>query len=109
MDAKATTFRIDPAVMAGLSKLSKVLDQSLNRLANEAIKEFVAKRILEVEADLESTLEDLRAYRKSDPDFANSIAELVRSEASAKGDPAEGVVTTDIGPAQAKVRGLLNE
>ena len=109
MDTKATTFRIDPTVMAHLSKLSEILNQSLNRLANEAIKEFVAKRSLEVEADLVSTLEDLRAYRKSDPDFERSIAEYIEAEVSTKHDPAEGKVVSETGPTQTKVLGLLNE
>ena len=82
MERVATTFRIDPVVKDGLSKLSNLLHQSLNQLANEAIKEFVARRILEVENDLESTLEDLRAYRKSDPNFERAIADFVEAETS---------------------------
>ena len=37
-ERKATTFRIDPVVKAGLAKLSKLTNASLNQLANEAIK-----------------------------------------------------------------------
>ena len=74
MEKIATTFRLDPVVKAGLSKLSTLRGRSLNSLANEAIREFVAKRILEAEDDLEASLEDLRAYRKSDPDFEQAIA-----------------------------------
>ena len=93
----ATTFRIEPVLKEGPSKLSRLEHRSLNQLANQAIKEFVAKRMLEVEDDLESTLEDLRAYRKRDPDFARAIAEIVDAEVTGH-DPAEGHVVPHGGP-----------
>lgn len=105
----ATTFRIDPVVKAGLSKLSKLKHTSLNQLANEALKDFVARRMLDVEGELDSTLEDLRAYRKSDPDFEHAIAEFVEAEVTVKHDPAEGHVVTEVGQNEAVVLGLLNE
>ncbi|HEX4966083.1 MAG TPA: hypothetical protein VF173_35060 [Thermoanaerobaculia bacterium] len=40
--------------------------------------------------DLEATPEALRAYRKSDPNFEQAIADYVDAEASLKEDPAEG-------------------
>ena len=97
MGRVATTFRIDPVVKVGLSKSSKLMHVSLNHLANEAIRAFVARRTLEVENELESTLEDLRAYRKSDPDFERAIAAFVEAEMTAKHDPAEGRVVTKVG------------
>ncbi len=109
MERVATTFRIDPVVKTGLSKLSKLTRKSLNQLANEAIKEFVARRTLEVEDELEATLEDLRAYRKSDPDFEHAIAEVVEAEMTVKHDPAEGRVVTEIGRNEAVVLDLLND
>ena len=63
--------------MRGLNKLSKLLHKPLNKLANEAIREYVDRRIAEVELDLASTLEDLRAYRKRDPNFEHSIEAFV--------------------------------
>ena len=53
MDRKATTFRIDPQVRDGLFKLSALLHRPANQLANDALKEYVDRRILEVEDDLE--------------------------------------------------------
>ncbi len=105
----ATTFRIDPVVKAGLSKLSALMHKSLNHLANEAIREYVARRTLEVEDELESTLEDLRAYRKSDPNFEQAIAEVVEAEMTAKHDPAEGRVVTEVGRNESTVLDLLND
>jgi len=102
MNRKATTFRIDPAVQAHLSELSKVLGQPLNQLVNEAVRDFVFRRSQEVEADLEATLEKLRAYRESDPRFARAIADYVDAEASLGEDPAEGVRASETGPAQGR-------
>jgi len=104
---KATTFRIDPAVQAGLSTLSKVLGRPLNQLVNEAVRDFVARRTKEVEMDLEATLEALRAYRKSDPNYERALADYVDAEASLKEDPAEGQRAEDMGPAQARMLELL--
>lgn len=109
MERIATTFRIDAVVRDGLARLSELQHQSLNQLANQAIREFVARRIVEVEDDLESTLADLRAYRKRDPDFERAIARFIDAEATAKGDPAEGQVVTRVGPTQSMVLDLLNE
>ncbi len=109
MERVATTFRIDPVVKTGLSKLSKLTRKSLNQLANEAIKEFVARRTLELEDELESTLEDLRAYRKRDPDCERAIAAVVEAEMTVKHDPAEGRVVKDGGRTESVVLDLLND
>jgi len=107
MPRKATTYRIDPVVQAGLSTLSRVLGRPQNQLVNEAVRDFVAKRSREVEADLEATLKSLRAYRKKDPNFERALADYVDAEASLKEDPAEGQRTEDMGPAQARMLELL--
>jgi predicted transcriptional regulator len=109
MERIATTFRIDPVLKEGLSKLSRLEQRSLNQLANQAIREFVARRVVEVEDDLKSTLEDLRAYRERDPNFERAIAEFVEAEVTAKDDPAEGRVVTQVGPAEALMLDLLND
>jgi hypothetical protein len=105
---KATTFRIEETTMSGLEKLSAILNKPLNKLANEAVREYVARRISEVEIDLASTLEDLRAYRKADPNFERSMAEFIESEASATHDPVEGRVVSKAGPAQKRMSKLLH-
>jgi len=58
--------------------------------------------------DLEATLESLRAYRRSDPNFERALADYVDAEASLTDDPAEGQRATDIGPAQTRILELLN-
>jgi predicted transcriptional regulator len=108
MIRRATTYRIDPNVQAGLSTLSKLLGRPLNQLVNEAVRDFVARRTREVEMDLEATLDALRAYRKSDPDFERALADYVDAEASLKPDPAEGQRALDPGPAQSRILDLLD-
>lgn len=106
---KATTFRIDPVIKVGLVKLSKLTGQPQNRLANEALGEFVVRRTLEVEDDLESTLEDLRAYRMSDPNFDRAIDKFVEAEATVEHDPAEGRIVRETGSSKSVMRKLLSE
>ena len=88
---KATTFRLDPALQAGMAVLGQVLRKPLNRLVNEAVRGFIEKRSAEVEADLERTLERLKECREKDPRFESAIAQFVEAEASLGGDdPMEG-------------------
>ncbi len=108
MPRKATTYRIDPIVQAGLSELSKVLGRPQNQLVNEAVRDFVARRVKQVEVELEATLESLRAYRKSDPNFDRALADYVDAEASLQEDPAQGQRAGDFGPAQTRILELLN-
>jgi predicted DNA-binding protein len=109
----ATTFRIEPQVKGGLEKLSTILKRPLNKLANEALREYVERRIAEVEVDLASTLNDLREYRRSDPNFDRSLSDFVKAEISSGPDPLEGTVVMEsdlakAGPSQQKIQKLLN-
>jgi hypothetical protein len=107
---KATTFRLDPSLQAGLALLAKVLKQPLNRLVNEAVRGFIEKRSAAVEADLRDTLRRLKAYRKMDPSFESAIAEFVDAEAAFAGeDPVEGRHESTAGPSQTMVHDLLRE
>lgn len=93
MERVATTFRLDPAVKEGLVKLSKLERRTLNQLANEAIAEFIEQRLREIGTELQSTQEDLRAYRQRDPNFEHAIEIVVEAETKAAKDPAEGEIT----------------
>lgn len=93
MPKRATTFRIDPPVLAALGNLSQVLKRPMNQLVNEAVKDYVERRSGEVEHDLEATLTRLRAYRQHDPHFKAADDAWVDAEARfGKDDPAEGKV-----------------
>jgi predicted transcriptional regulator len=122
MPAKATTFRIDPRVQAGLENLSRFLKRPMNQLVNEAVKDFVRRRSREMENELESTLARLRAYRERDPDFEQAITAAARAEARhGKEDPAEGervvgdlvngelVEDPQSGPVRQEIRQLLDD
>jgi hypothetical protein len=121
MAAKASTFRIEPTVQAGLENLSRLLKRPMNQLVNEAVKDFVRRRNREVEQSLESTLASLRAYRERDPDFERAFRAVAKDEARyAKEDPAEGEVIVGklingrlveepaSGPVQTEIRQLLD-
>lgn len=110
---KATTFRLDPSLQAGLTVLAQLTKKPLNRLVNEAVQTFIEKRSHEVEADLEAALKRLRAARKNDPTFESAIARFAEAEASlGSADPVEGRAVEDgrmtkAGPARTMVHGLL--
>jgi predicted transcriptional regulator len=108
MTRRATTFRIDEVAQEGLALLGRLSGRSANQLVNEAIKEFVAKRSLEIENELQETLSDLRAYRKRDPGFERAIADLAEAEASAAHDPAEGEVVKKSEALRVRLHGLLD-
>lgn len=106
---KATTIRLDPTVKDRLNRLSILTDQSINALTNEALREFIESRSLKLEKELESTLKNLRAVRKSDPGFKRGIAAFAKAEAALEHDPVEGKVITKLTPAQKKVLGIPDE
>lgn len=100
---KATTVRLDPQLQEGLMLLQAVLEKPLNRMVNEAVRRFIETRTAEVESDLQQVLTRVRAYRRSDPNFGNAIAQFVSAETSlASNDPVEGST-----PATAAARNRL--
>ena len=110
MEKIATTFRIDPIIKAGLQKLSDIKHVSLNRLANEAIAQYVDRQTAAVEDELEATLADLRAYRRNDPGFSKAIAAFADAEATVDEDPAEGkIVEAGPGKTEAALLKVLDD
>jgi len=109
-ERKATTFRLDPSLQAGLVLLGRVFKKPLNHLVNEAVRGFIEKRSVEVEADLQETLRRLRVYRKRNPNFESAIAKFVKAEATLAGeDPVEGRQHSTTGPSQTMVHELLRD
>ena len=105
---KATTLRLDPALLSGLELLRQLQRKPLNRLINEAVRGYVARRAAEVEGGLRDILNRVRAYRRSDPDFDKMWGEFVDAEARyVHEDPAQGSTRKSAGPAQTLVRDLL--
>jgi predicted DNA-binding protein len=118
MPPKATTFRLEPTLQEGLETLSKLLKRPMNQLVNEALKDYVHRRSVDVEHDLEETLAALRAYRRRDPTFAQAIAAAAAAEAQhGRTDPVEGKIVigdlvngelvAEIGPVHSEIHRLL--
>jgi hypothetical protein len=120
---KVTTLRLAPEFEAGLCLLKRFLHMPVNKMVNEAVGEYIQKRAADVETDLTGVLEQVKAYRRADPQFKQALAQFVTAEARYGGDdPVEGVVVdvepptrvqkskaqkSKAGPAQTMVRELL--
>lgn len=118
MQRKATTVRLEPAAQAKLRKLSKILHQPVNKLVNEAIRDYVVRRSKQAEDELSSMLAGLRELRKRDPNFEESIAKFIEAELTVTDDPAEGSIFIEegesdevgaVGPVQKAVLKVLND
>jgi predicted transcriptional regulator len=114
---KATTVRLEPTLISGLSLLQRVLKKPMNRMVNEAVRRYVEHQSAEVETNLEKTLERVQAYRRSDPNYEKLWDEFVDAEARyGKDDPLEGRIKSPrpktrvkkAGPVQTRVRDMLS-
>ncbi len=106
MTRKASTFRLDPAVQAGLALLSEMQGRPQNQVVNDAVREWVNKGVAEAAVDLGATLERLRAYQAGDPIGVKSMDAAMRAEAAVEQDPAQGVRARRrlaLGPASARM------
>lgn len=104
---KATTVRLKPELITGLSLLQRILKKPMNRMINEAVRHYVERQSSEVETDLQKVLERVKAYRRSDPNYKKLWAEFVDAEARyGKDDPVEGRIKS-AGPVQTRVREIL--
>ena len=65
MSRKASIFRLDADTQAALTHLSRLLGRPMNKLVNEAVRDYLLKTSLK-ERELEGTLASLRAYRERD-------------------------------------------
>jgi predicted transcriptional regulator len=106
---KATTFRLEPRLQSNLSMLGEILKTPLNRLVNEAVAGYLEKRTVQVESDLQSILDRVKAARRADPHFESAIRAFADSEANlGSEDPAEGRTQPGRGPAQSLVHQMLH-
>ena len=126
---RTKTLRLAPTFERGLVILKGVLKKPINKMVNEAVGEYIQRRTAQVETELTSTLEQLRAYRLADPEFLAARQAFIEAEALyGKDDPMEGRIvrvkapsgvatrhesntakerTAKAGPALTKVRELL--
>ncbi len=109
MKSKTSTHRLETKLEAALDHLSEITRRTKNSLINEAVRNLVEKRGLELENELEQTLEKLRAYRQKDPDFEEAIDAFARAEVAGAGeDPLEGVISGPQGAVQSEIRELFH-
>lgn len=112
MERKATTFRLDPEVQAGLAMIAELQGRPQNQLVNEVVRAFVLSRSEEIATHLESTLERLKVYRAGDPTGERSLAKAMAAEAAVESDPADGVkaeMAVSAGPASARLLERLGD
>jgi uncharacterized protein len=73
MPRKASIFRLDPEAQSALAHLSKLLGRPMNKLVNEAVRDYLLKTT-QAEREVEGTLASLRAYRQRDLQVAEPPA-----------------------------------
>ena len=108
MERKTLTLRLPAKLYNALSTLSGVAHRSMNDLISEAVQRFVITESEAQARDMEKTLERLRAYRESDPDFKKALAEFVEAEVRYD-DPLEGEPYDVKGPVRTRVETLLTD
>lgn len=90
---RTKTLRLRSYLDQGLEMLRPMLGVSANEMINEAVDEYIEKRTALVETDLGGLLEQVRAYRKADPDFKFARARVVAAEMEMSGkDPTDGTL-----------------
>jgi len=84
MTARATTIRLKEDLQSALATLSEHTQRPMNTLVNEAVQSYLDQNLPKAENELEATLAKLRAYRKHDPNFEQSLRAFADSEVKFK-------------------------
>jgi uncharacterized protein len=85
MASKATVFRLDPGAHSALAQLSKLLGRPMNKLINEAVRDYLLNTS-QAEREVRETLAGLRAYRERNLQVAEP-AVAYASEIAKAADP----------------------
>ncbi len=94
-EVRAKTLRLQPNYEKGLAFLKQVLNVPINKMVNEAVGDYIRRRTAEMESGLTTTLEQLQAYRRSDPEFSAARRSFIDAELHhGKDDPMEGRIVT---------------
>ena len=88
----AMTLRIDQELKDQLVRLGGLKRTTVNKLINQALVQYVESESLVVQEELEASLQALKRYRESDPDFEKAIDQVASAELSTVDDSAQGVV-----------------
>ena len=82
---KASIFRLEPEAHSALEHLSKLLRRPMNKLVNEAVKDYLRKTS-QAEREVEGALASLRAFRERDLQVAEPPAAYVPAGVEIGGD-----------------------
>jgi uncharacterized protein len=93
MSPKASIFRIDPNSLVGLADLSKLLRRPMNKLVNEAIRDYLLKTT-PAERELEETLTSLRNFRAQASRINHTLPQVPNPPALQDGNEAEVLTAT---------------
>lgn len=108
---QVTTIRLDDAVQKGLRLLEahSGVKRPLNKWVNLALAELINRQADTLEAELEQALQNIKAYRKTDPGYKRAIKAFIDAEVAHAGeDPMEGSHEPPTpGPALAMIREML--
>ena len=97
---RVKTLRLHPTFETVLVILKGVLRKPLNKMVNEGVGEYIERRAAQAESQQAKTLEELKAYRRADPEFSAARKAFIDEEASfGKADPLKGRVVMPIPPA----------
>jgi predicted nucleotidyltransferase len=92
MPPKASIFRLDPDAQSALAHLSKLLGRPMNKLVNEAVRDYLLKTT-PAEREVEGTLASLRAYRQRDLQVAEPPAAYLSARAKlGEDEPTQGKI-----------------
>lgn len=90
MPRKASIFRLDSDSQSALAHLSKLLGRPMNKLVNEAVRDYLLKTS-QAEREVEQNLAGLRAYRERDLQVAEPPAAYANARAEVDDDePIQG-------------------
>ena len=103
-------IRLDPNLLPRLRRARRVLRKSAGAIVNDAVRQYLGRRELDVEPGMQGIETRLREYRRRDPDFSDAWRQFIDAETRLGAeDPVEGRVVDSVapGPVQAAVRKLL--
>ena len=90
---QVTTIRLDEGVQKGLRILEahSGVKRPLNKWVNIALAALIERQARTVESELDQALQNIKAYRRTDPGYKRAIKAYIDAEvALAAEDPMEG-------------------
>lgn len=102
------TLRIDESLNDALRLLGRNIGQPMNAIIVRALESWVRSELAKVEADMTTTLANLRAYRARFGNFDAAIEDVASAEAALECDPAEGSIVMSEFPVSPDLANMLD-